>query len=150
MMSAQNLVAMIGAGIVGGLIASLLVWTNTARARANVATVVEAQRFVLRDTDGKEWAHLQLSGGGPHFSMLGPDGHRMINLSVMPQGAGLILGDLEKTDAGQAVLIVSNTGSPQFNLNAKGTISLRVAPQEGQKIYIFDDQKKLLFEAPAP
>jgi hypothetical protein len=48
------------------------------------------------------------------------------------------------------VLIVTKTGSPQFNLNGKGTISLRVSPNEGQKIFIFDDAKKLLFEAPAP
>jgi hypothetical protein len=146
----QHLFAMVGSALVGGLVVAVVVGTNTARARSNAPAVVEAERFILKDAEGREWAHLRVLSSGPELSLLGPDGHRMINLAVTPQGPGIVLGDLENRDAPNAVLMVSKSGSPQFNLNGRGNIALRITPQEGQKIYIFDEAKKVLFEAPVP
>ncbi len=84
-------------------------------AQPSPTKVVEAEKFILRDREGKIRAELGLGAGGPSLALLDADGHCRVRLAVLADGSSrLSLYDKEGHD--RAVLFVRSEGEPQLDL----------------------------------
>src|SRR5438105_4227701 len=70
-----GMLAMVGAGMVGALLMAAIGWAGPSTKAAKVPEVVEAQKFVLKDAEGKDRAMMYMAKGAVHFTLLSPEGH---------------------------------------------------------------------------
>jgi hypothetical protein len=84
-----------------------------APAEAVLPKNIEAESFVLKDTNGKVRAELSMSGTGPSFKLRDQNGTALVTLSLnddKPAGPYLLLSDPQQK-AGMSISILEGAGS---------------------------------------
>jgi mono/diheme cytochrome c family protein len=110
------------AGLALGLIAALPLLLGLAQPTRS-PKVLEAERIVLQDANGKVWAEFGCQDGGPSLALFDEQGQCRARLAVESDGtSSLALYDRE--GHGRAVLHVRGEGEPVLNLDSKAIQAL--------------------------
>jgi hypothetical protein len=123
--------------ILGGIVSGVLVGQS---ARSAVTPVLEAERFVLRDAQGKARAWFETSNGSVNLALADRDEKSRAFLYVRADGsAGLALYD--KTSTRRGGLYVSADGSPSLDLadkDGKASVQLKLGPDGLPSVSLVD------------
>src|SRR5262245_20214244 len=76
------------AGLLGGTTVLAVLWSLGAGRPADpVSRVVEAEKFILRDPEGRPRAELRMGKGGPELAFLAEDQRARLVLGIRPLGS---------------------------------------------------------------
>jgi mono/diheme cytochrome c family protein len=82
------------------------------------AKVVDAEKFVLRDMEGKRRAELSLQAGGPSLALFDERGQRRVQLAVLADGSAK-WSLYDQNGQYRATLAVPTQGDPRLDLAKK-------------------------------
>jgi hypothetical protein len=99
--------------------------------------VVEAERFVLRDAEGKERAVWGVGREGPHLSLLDTEARGRVVLAVTKGGAYLHLQD---GDNRPRLELTAETGWSPLNVNDDDTLRATVGWGREPMLGLFDEK----------
>jgi len=129
---------------------------------SKVAKLVEAERFLVRDTAGKPRATLGLlPDGSPSLNLIDKDGNIRMAVGMKPGGSPS-LNLYDKTQTNRAVLATLPDGSPALVLFDKAgetrallgsNFPMRMHPEEietrpASSLVLFDKDGKVTWKAP--
>ncbi|MGH7372433.1 MAG: hypothetical protein ACREJK_11395, partial [Candidatus Methylomirabilales bacterium] len=125
--------AVVLGGIAGGVLMSQ-------SAHPTVANVIEAEKFVLRDAQGKARAWLETASGSVNLALADRDEKSRAFVYVRADGStGLALYD--KTSTRRGGLYVSADGSPSLDLadkEGKAYVQLKLGPDGLPSVSLID------------
>ena len=113
-------------------------------APAQVAKVLEAERFILRDTSGRLRAELGLLKGAPTLSLLDQGEARLVSLTLTAENAGMLVLNADR--GGHVMLAAKPDGSALLSFldqQRKIRVGLVGAP-DGSASLTFVDMAKTL------
>ena len=129
---------------------------------SRVAKLVEAERFLVRDTAGKPRATLGLlPDGSPSLNLIDEDGNIRMAVGMKPEGSPS-LNLYDKTQTNRAVLATLPDGSPALVLFNKAgetqallgsNFPMRIHPEDittrpASSLVLFDKEGKVIWKAP--
>lgn len=84
-----------------------------------VAKVVDAEKFILRDWEGKKRAELMTISSGAYLGLDGPDGKTRVTIAVLDEPILTLYGEGEGAGAIRVLLGVNDVDSPYLKLVGK-------------------------------
>ena len=113
---------------------------------ANVAAVVEARQFVLRDADGRARAILRMDADGPVLAMHHEEGKASVRVAATKTGGSLLFRDARGLPRA-ALGLIGDRGHPQLGLqdeNARGVVTVGWVQNidEGPLVRVHDENGK--------
>jgi hypothetical protein len=144
----RELLGMVGAGMVGGLLVLVLGGAQAKTKAARPLEVVAAREFRLVAANGRELAALHSEEGDTQFALYGPDGKPGLVLALHSNGtAAVTLGDPGSKE--KAMLVKLPSGGVALSLQSKtqGSMIVGAKPDTTPNIEIYDGTGKVLFQA---
>lgn len=84
-----------------------------------VAKVVDAEKFILRDWEGRKRAELMTISSGAYLGLDGPDGKTRVTIAVLDEPILTLYGEGEGAGAIRVLLGVNDVDSPYLKLVGK-------------------------------
>ncbi len=100
-----------------------------------VADVIEAQKFILRDRDGKQRAALQIKGEANNyvaFELFDARGNRSVGLYAGPKGSGDVLLNEDDPESKEHYVITLNGSARYLHIYGKDGKDLHIGPGKGK------------------
>ncbi len=117
---------------------------------SNVAKVIEAEKFILRNTDGKtRGVLLILDDGNPALVLFDKDGKMRVRLDASKLGFfGVGLSLFDEIGKGRAALLLTPTGMPVLNLTERIPDAALGLTLTQSSLFLTDKDDKVIWRAP--
>jgi hypothetical protein len=137
------------------LLCSLLLFVGGSNPAEGVKKVIEAERFVVRDTKGKERIRIGVEDGESSalVMLLNDDGREVSNLNFNRSTGASSLTLMTPNQKYETVLYMKSDGSSYFAIQKDKHVRLSAGMggnDAGPSIYILDNAENVQFQAPKP
>ncbi len=117
---------------------------------SNVAKVIEAEKFILRNTDGKTRGVLLISDdGNPALALFDKNGKMRVRLDASKLGFfGVGLSLFDEIGNGRAALLLTPAGMPVLNLTRRIPDAALGLTLTQSSLFLTDKDDKVIWRAP--